>query len=259
MPAPEQQSESVAQASNCCPQAGGGSQVQVVSPGTDEQAVTTPPPSRKKQPSPAQQAASAVQCCACGVQSWGTWQVPPRHCSSALQQLTVPEHDSPVAAQTLPVPQVPLVAPAGTSQARPAQQSPLVVQVLPDPTQGGRQVPPSQLPAQQSACTVHDWPTCRVQPVAGVHLKAWLSGSSWQASGSQQEGSSTPPQAPLRGVQAEISAHRSTPSAPGTHGASPQHCSRNWQTEPGPVPWGMQQAGLVPSQPVGQVWSTGPP
>lgn len=45
------------------------------------------------------------------------------------------------------------------------------------------------------------------------------------------------------------SAHRSTPEESGTHGAWLQHWSRNWQTSPG---W-MQQLGLVPSQPVGQL------
>jgi len=189
----------------------------------------------------------------------GVWQVPPRHCSSALQQLTVSEQDWPVAAQMLPVEQVPLVAPAGMSQIRPAQQSPLVVQLLPEVTQGGRQVPPSQLPAQQSAWTVQAPPIWLLQPVAGRHLKVWLAASSWQASGSQQDGSSAPAHAPLRGVQAESAAQWRTPLASGTQGASPQHCSRNWQTEPGPLPWGMQQAGSAPSQPPGQVVLMGPP
>jgi len=60
--------------------------------------------------------------------------------------------------------------------------------------------------------------------------------------------------APL-GMQVSCAAQRRMPSAPGAHGASPQHWSRNWQISPG----SMQHCGSSPSQPVGQVVFTGPP
>jgi hypothetical protein len=227
VPAPTQQSASVTQGSNCCLQVG-GSQVQVVSPGTEEQAVTTPLPSRKTQASPAQQAASAVQRCACGVQVSGTWQVPPRQSSSAEQQSALAWQLSPVEAQVAPVPQVPEVAPAGMSQARPAQQSPFTVQAPLEEMQGGAQDPPTQLPEQQSMAVVQAVPfTLQVAGWVQVQL-SWAPRT--QVSGAQQEGSSAPAQLPPVGVQEETEAQRSTPAASGTQGEPLQHWSRNWQT-----------------------------
>jgi hypothetical protein len=63
----------------------------------------------------------------------------------------------------------------------------------------------------------------------------------------QQVVSVVPVQAAPTGLQVEAAAQRSTPWASGTHGARLQHWSRNWQT----FPCAMQQAGLLPSQPVG--------
>lgn len=240
-------------ASGCAQASGGGSQEQVVSPAG--QGTSTLPAPSTKQPSGLQHPASAVQCCACGVQSCGTWQVPSKHCSTALQQPMVTEQLWPVEAQAPPAPQVPLVAPGGMSQARPAQQSPSRVQALLEGTQGARQVPASQMPEQQSDTTPQAPPLAWQVAVGGRHLKAWDAASSWQEVGAQQEGSSAPVQAAPLGVQAVAVAQRSTPSTPGTHGAPLQHWSRNWQVSPG---W-MQQRGSAPSQPVGQVPLIGPP
>jgi hypothetical protein len=79
----------------------------------------------------------------------------------------VPEQLWPVLAQTVPVPQVPLVAPGGTSQERPAQQSPLAVQLPLDGTQGGVQRLPTQDPEQQSSAEV------QVPPEALQEAGAW--------------------------------------------------------------------------------------
>lgn len=223
---------------------GGVPQVQVGSPAG--QAATTglvPLVSRKTQASGLQQSASATQCWSCGTQSCGTWQVPSRHCSPAVQQGTVPEQLWPVPAQTAPVEQVPLVAPGGMSQASPAQQSPSTVQVPVEGTQGGLQTLPTQAPEQQSSAEAQA-PPDGLQVAGAWQVKAGLpEGLSWHEAGAQQDGSSAPAQAAPDGEQAEVVAQRSTPAASGTQGTPSQHWSRNWQTAPG---W-MQQSGLAAS------------
>jgi hypothetical protein len=190
----------------------------------------------------------AVQWSACGMQAGGGGvQTPPVQVSPAVQQGTEAEQAWLVAAQTLDdVPQVPLVAPGGMLQPRPAQQSPFTVQAPPEPTQKDWHTPPVQVPEQQSLAVV------QVRPLALQVAGAWqvkLVPLKVQESGEQQDGSSAPVQAAPVGLQLDCAAQRSTPSVLGTHGAKLQHWSRNWQTAFG---W-MQQAGLEPSQPAGQL------
>jgi hypothetical protein len=95
-----------------------------------------------------QQLVSSTQACETSEQNCGEPQVPALQTSSAPQQGTVAEQLSPEKAHSPPVPQVPLVAPGGMSQLRPAQQSAPMVQAPAWPWQGGRQVPASQVPEQ---------------------------------------------------------------------------------------------------------------
>ncbi len=87
--------------------------------------------------------------------SWqytGAVQSPFVHVSVALQHESDPQ-DWPVSAQVGPVSllHVPLVAPGGMSQVRPEQQSAVIVQLPPEPWQGGLQNPPSQTVEQHCA------------------------------------------------------------------------------------------------------------
>jgi len=132
----------------------------------------------------------------------------------------VDEQLCPVGAQTVPVPQVPLVAPGGTSQESPAQQSALMVQAPLMPTQGETQVPALQLPEQQSVASEQATPFT-LQVAGGWHEEAVP--LTVQESGAQQDGSSAPVQVVPVGLQFEVAVQRSTPPASGTQGAELQH------------------------------------
>jgi hypothetical protein len=116
---------------------------------------------RPKQVSPAQHSfPAAVQDWRFSWQVGGAVQTPFVHVSVAVQQVTVPPHDCPVAAHVGPVPpwQVPLVAPGGMSQARPEQQSAVTVQAPLAGWHVARQTPASQFAEQHWAAVVHDVP-----------------------------------------------------------------------------------------------------
>jgi hypothetical protein len=183
-------------------------------------------------------------------------------------------------AQLWTPPHVPLVAPGGTLQTLPVQQSPSAVQLAPAPLQAHAHVPLSrshepeqqsepevQLPAfgmhathllcqhsrlQQSAPVVHapvvatHWVVSRPQRQAPAPLLHW------QLFGAQQVVvSDSPPQAVPAGWQLVVAVQWRTPVASGTQGAPLQHWSRNWQTLAVPTWSGstaaMQQAGLFAS------------
>jgi hypothetical protein len=150
-----------------------------------------------------------------------------------LQQATVALH---VWSRSAQVPtsvwQVPAVAPAGMLQPRPAQQSAATVQVSPVRWQYRTHCRESgsHAPEQQSPSAAHVWPDA-LQAVA-AHFPAVQV---------PEQQSALLVQVPVDGMQAPP--QRRTPWASGTHGARPQHCSRNWQT----FPWAMQQAGSFPS------------
>ncbi len=104
------------------------------------------------------------------VQTWrfcaqlgGGVQTPPVQVSVELQHVIVPLHAWPVLAQVGPgVPplvQVPLVAPGGTLQVSPEQQSAVTVQVPVAWTHAAPQKPPLQTPEQHCAFVEQDVPT----------------------------------------------------------------------------------------------------
>jgi hypothetical protein len=244
-------------------------------PGPPEHGTTPPSAPTSKQPSPAQQAAAGEQAWLASAHAAGVAQVPASQTSVAVQHGTADEQLWPVGAHAPPAGRhAPAVAPGGTSQASPAQQSPLTVQVPPSPTHGETQTSPSQAPEQHWASVAHPAPTARhppqkpsaqtpVQQSAGASQEAptWAQvpgsparqvgpvgpGGSMQEVPAQHAAGSAA-QEPPAGTQAVTAAQRSTPSPPGTQGARLQHWSRNWQTPPS----GMQHPGFVPSQPVGQ-------
>ena len=197
----------------------------------------------------AQQSASALQPWYCAWQVVGTAQRPARQASAgALQQSAPVTQLPPDGAQVLTGWQLPLVAPGRMEQERPAQQSPSAVQDPLTLAQGGWHTSPEQLLEQHSLATVQPRPLA-VQEAGTSQVKS--APPKVQAVPAQQLASSAPAQAPCSAVQVG-SVQRSTPSAPGTHGAKLQHWSRNWQTLAAPVPGGMQQPGVVASYPVGQ-------
>lgn len=126
------------------------------------QATTPPAPSLSTHVSPLQHSLPpAVQVCETSEQVGGGVQTPPVQVSEALQQGVVVPQPWPVAAQVEPDDaQVPLVAPGGTSQESPAQQSAPTVQTPPVPTHGVRQVrvSGSHEPEQHCASVVHEAP-----------------------------------------------------------------------------------------------------
>lgn len=205
--------------------------------------------------------------------------------SVVVQHGTVPLQTWPVLAQVGPVPlwHVPLVAPGGISQESPEQQSAVTVH---EPSAGWHaawQSPSLQIVEQQSAPWLHAFPFGKhevqtpptqpptqhsplevqaasgsLQPGGGVPVAQTqpISVTFVQVAPVQHAG--VPPAtqvAPLGRHWVGGSTQRRTPSAPGVHGAPPQHWSRNWQMAPG---W-MQQLGSLPSQPVGQSVVTVPP
>jgi hypothetical protein len=184
------------------------------------------------------------------------------------------------AAQLWTVPQVPLVAPAGTLQTRPEQQSGSVVQLPALPTQvethlpnSGSQVPEQHAPsaAQVSpfARQATHWPVAlhcllqqvvpEAQPVPSgsqlvvgtPQLQPDVPGMLWQEVGAQQAGSSAPAQVAPCALHVWTAVQCRTPVASGTQGAPAQHWSRNWQTLAVPTSSGsaagMQQAGSLAS------------
>jgi hypothetical protein len=200
----------------------------------------------------------------------GGAQTPFVHSSVAVQQVTPAEQLWLVLAQAAAPWQVPLVAPAGMSQERPAQQSPLKVQPAPDAEQvdvgvGVLVASPhlsfTQLPLQQSVAAVAlvQLPpvSLQVEDEVGSRQakKPPISPYGLQARPEQQLVSVVPLQEAPNGEHVEVPPppgpppHRSTPTASGMHGWKLQHWSRNWQIWPG----SMQHRGFVPSQPVGQV------
>lgn len=191
----------------------------------------------------------------------GAVQTPPVHCSpsAALQQSAAAAQVPPVAAQVEVELHVPLVAPGGTSQVSPEQQSPSTVQEPADPTQGATHTPAlaSQAPEQhwlsreQPLPFAAHWPQV---PVAGSLTDATQApeqhapGSdveheapsatqvqaSWQEPPASvavqvvpvQQGSGLVPgaQPAPRARQASLpAAQRRMPAASGTHGAPSQH------------------------------------
>lgn len=187
------------------------------------------------------------------------------------QQGTVVLQGAPMSAQTVAEPQVPLVAPGGTLHTVPAQQSASAVQAPPEATQGvahtwpfgsqkweqhwpsevqavplgtqATQVAPTQSVLQHSPPAAQPWPVAVHPEVGWPHFHP-PAPSSMQEPGAQQEVSPAPLQGALAARQLPPGAQCSTPLASGTQGEPSQHWSRNWQTLAGPVPGGMQQAGL---------------
>jgi hypothetical protein len=96
-----------------------------------------------------------VQVCAVSWHCTGAVQTPFRHWSTPTLQQGRVAHDWSVWAQVGPpgvsLVHVPCVAPGGTSQVRPEQQSAVTVQEALSPTQAVRQTPFSQLPEQHVA------------------------------------------------------------------------------------------------------------
>jgi hypothetical protein len=96
-----------------------------------------------------------VQVCAVSWHWTGGVQTPFRHWSTPTLQQGRVAHDWSVWAQVGPpgvsLLQVPCVAPGGTSQVRPEQQSAVTVQEAVSPTQAVRQTLFSQLPEQHAA------------------------------------------------------------------------------------------------------------
>lgn len=244
-------------------------------------------------PDPAQQFESDVQGCETLEQVEGFSQIPSLQKSPVAQsqQSVSRPQDCPVAEQVVPPDlQVPEVAPGGTSQVSPEQQSAVTVQAPASGTHGVRQTPPSQVPEQHWPPVVQAFPfgaqraqvplvapgrtvqrpeqqsaaaTSHALPddlqvggggvTTSVQTKNPASTTSLQESSSQQVVSEAPAQRVPRGLQVlPVAEQRSTPAASGTQGENPQHWSRNWQTSPA----GMQQSGFAASQPVGQevVW-----
>jgi hypothetical protein len=192
---------------------------------------------------------------------------------ASLQAVPVP-----TPAQVWTLPQVPLVAPSGTLQTAPEQQSGSAVHVPPAMTQAETHVSasPSQAPEQHwpfeaqvppfgMQLTHLFWKHSRVQqsvlvvhaaPVAAhavVSTAQWKRPGeySWQLSGAQQVVSSLPAQLVPSGLHVVTAVQCRTPPASGTQGAPLQHWSRNWQTLTVPRWSGsaaaMQQAGLLAS------------
>jgi hypothetical protein len=179
------------------------------------------------------------------------------------------------------------VAPDGTLQVRPVQQSVASVHVAPWAWQAAAQVPPVQFPEQHWAPDWHPRPFgtqdthfspvsplrhSALQQVASVaqvppaavqedvcvpHFQTLLPVEvSRQVLGAQHERSSGPRHEPPAGVQAEPVERTqwSTPVAgSGTQGFPPQHWSLNWQTlvvvTLAGSAAGMQQAGSFASYP----------
>jgi hypothetical protein len=118
------------------------------------------------------------------------------------------------------------------AQERPAQQSAETVQASLCRWQTGWQawLSASQKPEQHSPSVLQPAPTA--PQAAGAHLP--------EVQVPLQQ-SALLVQVPVVGMHEPP--QRSTPCASGTHGASPQHWSRNWQTSP----CGMQQFASLPS------------
>lgn len=135
------------------------------------------------------------------------------------------------------------------------------------------QVPPMQLPTQHAvppgvqAASGRTQvggggaPLAQTQPISFTYRhdegSATVPGQHGSGDGADPAGGAAAVEqiAPLGRHWVGGSTQRRMPSAPGVHGAPPQHWSRNWQMAPG---W-MQQLGSLPSQPVGQVGVTVPP
>jgi hypothetical protein len=139
----------------------GGSQKHPM-PSGSVQSTRDPLVSVVKQPRPEQHASLGEQDWAISPQvGAGGRQTPERQASVAVQQSVAVAQPWPVAEHVAaPELQVPLVAPAGTSQASPAQQSEATVQLAASGWQATRQVPvaSSQPPEQHCASVVQALP-----------------------------------------------------------------------------------------------------
>jgi hypothetical protein len=153
---------------------------------------------------------------------------------------TVPEQQSASAVHAAPAgwhaaEQVPVVAPVGMVQ-MPEQHWPPAEQARPFETQETHlgPVPTSRHSSLQHAASPAQGRPAAVQlEVCVLHLHAPLPGAdSTQVLGAQQERSSGPAQAPSFGVHVGPVGRVQwrTPLASGTQGAPPQHWSLNWQT-----------------------------
>jgi hypothetical protein len=151
--------------------------------------------------------------------------------------------------------QEPATWPCAIEQAKPAQQSPLVVQLPPCGWQvaGAWQVPDVQIPEQHAAAVVHIAPLAEqgggiippsAPPPLGimsvVHAYMFAAGVRRQVVPGQQ--------VLLPGVQLSPATPQATglvqsrvPPMFGTHSRSPQHWSLNWHVDPS----AMQHAGLL--------------
>lgn len=182
---------------------------------------------------PVQQAAPpAVQPWPTSTQVWADWQVPPVQVRPE-QQVSPAPHAWPRSTQELwSVTQEPCVAPGGIAQERPEQQSADTVQASLCRWQTGWHawLSASQKPEQHCESALQVEPTA--PQAAAAHLP--------EVQVPLQQ-SALLVQVPVVGTHAPP--QRSTPCASGTHGARPQHWSRNWQTSP----CGMQQFGSLPS------------
>jgi len=223
----------------------------------------TAPSARQESPAPVQQSEVTAHACETVEQVIGVSQIPslqksPPPAGSWSQQSLSRPQTWPVAAQELPPDeQVPDVAPGGTSQERPAQQSPSIVQVPALGTHGTRQIPPSHVPEQHcppvaqafplgahrahvpavdpcgavqspeqqfAAPTVHATPYASQIGGGGVVQTKPISATSTQESSSQQVVSEAPAQRVPRGLHVlPVAEQRRTPAASGTQGANPQH------------------------------------
>jgi hypothetical protein len=166
---------------------------------------------------------------------------PPQHGMSSLHALPFWAHDC-------GAPHVPLVAPGGTLQTPPEQQSPSTVQAPPLPTHGETQAPSTQVPEQHCAPEVHaaaplgmqathfapthsvlqqsspspqEAPTSLHPPVGTPHRNS--SPCSRHELGAQHPSSFDPSHAAPWGLQEETAVQWRTPPASGTHGAPLQH------------------------------------
>jgi hypothetical protein len=175
-------------------------------------------------------------------------QMPPMQLSVTLQQRTSEEQLWLVSAQAAAARHVPLVAPAGTSQARPSQQSELTVQVAPDAWQKDVAVLFPQV--QLRSPTGQVLPAALVQtplqqlvvvsavqlPVSSLQLadqlegrqakKLFLSSYDWQVNpaSSQQLVSVRSEQVEPSGLHVGVPPpHLRTPLASGTHASPLQH------------------------------------